>query len=310
MARLNYRHLEYFWQVAREGGVTAASRVLHVGQPAISSQIRKLERALGEDLFDRSGRTMVLTEVGRVVYGYADDIFSMGRDLKDAVEGLPGKGPVRLTVGVVDSLPKLMAHRLVMPALSLFEHLRLELTSGLPDGLFAALAVHNLDLVLSDSPLPTAVDVKAYNHFLGDCQVVLMGSPDVASRYREGFPESLDDGPILMPGFHSNLRRHLLRWYRDHGLEPRVVAEINDSAVLKVFGQRGRGMFAVPTAVEADVVRQYDVERIAVLEGVKEEYYAISVERRIRNPAVAAITGAARAGLFVANAPRRAAQDP
>jgi len=309
MPRLNYRHLEYFWQVAREGGVTAASRVLHVGQPAISAQIRKLERALGEELFDRTGRTMVLSEVGQVVYGYADEIFGLGSDLKDAVDGLPGRGPLRLTVGVVDSLPKLMAHRLVMPALATFEHLRLELTSGLPDGLFAALAVHNLDLVLSDSPLPTAVDIKAYNHFLGDCQVVLMGAPDVASRYREGLPECLDNGPILMPGLHSSLRRHLLRWYRDHGLEPRVVAEINDSAVLKVFGQRGLGMFAVPTAVEADVARQYEVERIMVLEGVREEYYAISVERRIRNPAVAAITEGARAGLFVETTNQSAAQD-
>ncbi|MCH7563529.1 MAG: LysR family transcriptional regulator [Gemmatimonadetes bacterium] len=298
MARLNYRHLEYFWHVAREGGVTAASRVVHVGQPAISAQIRKLERALGEELFDRTGRTMVLTEVGRVVYGYADEIFSTGRDLTDAVDRLPGRAPPRLTVGVVDSIPKLMAHRLVMPALEKFEHLRLELTSGLPDGLFAALAVHDLDLVLSDSPLPTTVDVRAYNHFLGECQVVLMGAPELASQYRDGLPECLGNGPILMPGLHSNLRRHLLRWYRDRGLEPRVVAEIDDGAVLKVFGQRGLGMFAVPVAVETDVARQYDVERITVLEGVREEYYAISVERRIRNPAVAAITEAARKGLF------------
>ena len=309
VARLNYRHLEYFWHVAREGGVTAASRALHVGQPTISTQIRKLERALGEELFDRTGRTMVLTEVGRIVYGYADEIFSMGRDLKDEMQGLPGRGPLRLTVGVVDSLPKLMAHRLVMPALAAFKHLRLELTSGLPDALFAALAVRNLDLVLSDSPLPTAVDVKAYNHFLGDCQVVLMGAPELASRYREGLPECLDDGPILMPGLHSNLRRRLLHWYRAHGLEPRIVAEINDSAVLKVFGQRGLGIFAVPTAVEADVARQYEVERITVLRGVREEYYAISVERRIRNAEVAAITGAARAGLFVENTDQRAARD-
>ena len=308
VARLNYRHLEYFWHVAREGGVTAASRALHVGQPTISAQIRKLERALGEELFDRTGRTMVLTEVGRIVYGYADEIFSTGRDLTDAVHGLPGRRPLRLTVGVVDSIPKLMAHRLVMPALAEFEHLRLDLTSGLPEGLFAALAVHNLDLVLSDSPLPTAVDVKAYNHFLGDCQVVLMGAPELASRYREGLPECLGNGPLLMPGLHSNLRRHLLRWYRDHGLEPRIVAEIADSAVLKVFGQRGLGMFAVPTAVEVDVARQYEVERIVVLEGVREEYYAISVERRIRNPAVAAIMGAARKGLFVETTDQQNAQ--
>jgi LysR family transcriptional regulator, transcriptional activator of nhaA len=299
MPRLNYRHLEYFWHVAREGGVTAASKVLHVGQPAISSQIRKLEQALGEDLFDRSGRTMELTEVGQIVYAHADEIFAIGRDLTDAVRGQPGRGPVRLKVGVVDWIPKLMVHRLVTPALEAFEHLHLELTSGMPDGLFAALAVHDFDLVLSDSPLPTTVDVQAYNHFLGECQVALMGAPDLASRYREGLPGSLADGPILLSGFHSNLRRSLLRWYRDQGLEPRVVAEVADSAVLKVFGQRGLGMFAVPTAVEADIARQYGVERITRLDGVRERYFAISVERRIRNPAVAAITEAAREGLFV-----------
>ena len=299
MPRLNYRHLECFWHVAREGGVTAASWVLHVGQPTISAQIRKLERALGEALFDRSGRGMQLTEVGHVVFSHADDIFSIGRDLTDAVRGLPGRGPLRLSVGVVDWIPKLMVHRLVMPALEEFEHLHLELTSGMPDGLFAALAVHDFDLVLSDSPLPTTVDVQAYNHFLGECNVALMGTPELADRYREGAPGSLADGPIILSGFHSNLRRSLLGWYRDQGIEPRIVAEVADSAVLKVFGQRGLGMFAVPTAVEADVARQYQVERITLLNGVHERYYAISVERRIRNPAVATITNAARKGLFL-----------
>ena len=299
MARLNYRHLEYFWHVAREGGVTAASRVLHVGQPAISAQIRKLERALGEELFDRTRKTMVLTEVGQLVFRHAEEIFRVGRDLEDAVQGLPGRGPVRLTVGVVDSVPKLMAYRLVMPAVTKFEHLRLELTSGLPDGLFAALAVHNLDLVLSDAPLPTTVDVHAFNHSLGACKVVLMGAPELADRYREGLPRCLEDAPILMPGLHSSLRRQVLRWYRERGLEPKIVAEIADSAVLKVFGQRGLGVFAVPAAVEADVAGQYGVERITVLDGVRAEYYAISAERRIRNPAVATITEVARKGLFV-----------
>lgn len=299
MARLNYRHLEYFWHTAREGGVTAASKVLHVGQPSISTQIRKLEATLGEQLFDRSGRTLRLTEVGQVVYAYADEIFAIGRDLTAAVEGLPGRGPLRLSVGVVDWIPKLMVHRLVTPALEAFDHLQLELTSGMPDALFASLAINGFDLVLSDSPLPATVDVQAYNHFLGECEVVLMGAPELAERYRAGLPEALDRGPILLSGFHSNLRRALLSWYRDHGLEPRVVAEIADSAVLKVFGQRGLGMFAVPTAVEADVARKYQVERITVLDGVRERYFAISVERRIRNPAVAAITAAARQGLFV-----------
>ena len=299
MPRLNYRHLEYFWHVAREGGVTAASKVLHVGQPAISVQLRKLEQALGEDLFDRSGRTMKLTEVGQIVFAYAEDIFSLGRDLTAAVDGLPGRGPMRLSVGVVDWIPKLMVHRLVTPALEAFDHLHLALTSGMPEHLFAALAVHDYDLVLSDSPLPTTVHVQAYNHFLGECGVALMGTPALARQYGDGLPNSLADGPIILSGFHSNLRRSLLQWFRENGLEPKVVAEVADSAVLKVFGQRGLGMFAVPTAVEADIARQYQVERVTLLNGVRERYYAISVERRIRNPAVAAITEVARQGLFV-----------
>lgn len=299
MPRLNYRHLEYFWHVAREGGVTAAGKILHVGQPAISAQIRKLEKALGEELFDRSGRTMELTEVGQVVFAYAEDIFSLGRDLTDAVHGLPGRGPMRLSVGVVDWIPKLMVHRLVTPALEAFDHLHLALTSGMPEDLFAALAVHDYDLVLSDSPLPTTVHVQAYNHFLGECGVALMGTPALARQYREGLPSTLADAPIILSGFHSNLRRSLLQWFREHGLEPRIVAEVADSAVLKVFGQRGLGMFAVPTAVEAVIARQYHVERVTLLDGVRERYYAISVERRIRNPAVAAITEVAREGLFV-----------
>ena len=299
MPRLNYRHLEYFWHVAREGGVTAAGKILHVGQPAISAQIRKLEQALGEQLFDRSGRTMELTEVGQVVFAYADDIFSLGQDLTDAVHGLPGRGPLRLSVGVVDWIPKLMVHRLVTPALEEFDHLHLALTSGMPDGLFASLAVHDYDLVLSDSTLPTTVDVQAFNHFLGECGVALMGAPALARQYQEGLPGSLAAAPILLSGLHSNLRRSLLQWFRDQRLEPKIVAEVADSALLKVFGQRGLGMFAVPTAVEADIARQYQVERVTLLNGVKERYYAISVERRIRNPAVAAITEAARRRLFV-----------
>lgn len=299
MPRLNYRHLEYFWHVAREGGVTAASRVIHVGQPAISAQIRKLEQTLGEDLFDRSSGGMVLTEVGQVVFEYADGIFALGRELTEAVRGLPGRGPLRLSVGVVDWIPKLIVHRLVAPALDEFAELRLELTSGLPEGLFASLAVHDHDMVLSDSPLPSTVDVQAYNHFLGECDVALMGASGLAQQFRKEVPESLADGPIILPGLHSNLRRSILRWYRDRGFEPHIVAEVADSAVLKVFGQQGLGMFAVPTVVEADVARQYQVERITLLEGIRERYYAISVERRIRNPAVAAITEAARQGLFV-----------
>lgn len=294
MRRFNYRHLWYFWHVAREGGMTAASQVLHVSQPALSAQVRKLEKALGEELFDRTGRGLELTEVGRVVFRYADEIFALGRELADAVDGLPGRGPLRLSVGIVEAFPKLLAHHLVAPALETFQHLRLVVETAHPERLYARLAVHDLDLVISDAPLPTTLDIQAYDHPLGESGITLMAAPALAERYRDGFPDNLHDAPFIMPGDHSTLRRKLRQWLVEREMEPRVVAEVEDSAILKVFGEEGVGIFAVPTAEAEEVGRRYGVKALGRLPGVVERFYGISVERRIRNPAVAVIAETAR----------------
>jgi LysR family transcriptional activator of nhaA len=301
MPRLNYRHLWYFWHVAREGGMTAASKVLHVSQPALSAQIRKLETALGEDLFLRSGRGLELTEVGRIVFDYAGEIFDLGERLQEAVAGAETQGPLRLSVGIVEAFPKLLAHQIIAPALQAFEHLHLRVDTAPPDRLFAQLAVHDLDLVIFDSQMPATVDVRAYNHKLGESTVTIAGTRELAERYAEGFPGSLHGAPFIMPGPDTMLRRSLRQWMSDSGIEPRVVADIEDSAILKTFGAGGVGLFALPTAVASDVARMYEAELLGELPGVVERYWAISAERRIRNPAVAAIANAAQNELLVSS---------
>ena len=298
MPSVNYKHLEYFWTVAREGSVTRAAEVLFVTQPAVSAQIQKLERRFGEKLFRKSGRNLVLTEMGQVVFRYADEIFSLGQEMVETVRGRPSDRPLRLSVGVVDALPKLVAYQLVAPALRMKTPVRLVVRENPPDQLYAELAVHALDLVLSDAPLPPTVNVKAYNHPLGECGVSVLGTARLAERYREGFPGSLDGAPLLLPTDDTALRRSLDRWFGEVGVRPATVAEIEDSAVLKVFGQEGAGLFVVPSVVEAQVRRQYGVERVGRVETIRERFYAISVERRIKHPAVLAITEAARLQMF------------
>jgi len=299
MKRLNYRHLWYFWHVAREGGMTAASRVLHVSQPALSSQIRKLETSLGEELFHRSGRGLELTEVGRIVFEYAGEIFDLGSRLQEAVAGADTDGPLRLSVGIVEAFPKLLAHHIIAPALEAFEHLHLRVDTAPPERLFQQLATHDLDLVIFDSQMPATVDVRAYNHQLGESTVTIMGTPDLAEEFGKGFPESLGGAPFLMPGRETMLRRTLRQWMVETGVEPQVTAEIEDSAILKTFGREGVGLFAVPTVVAPEISRMYETEVLGVLPTVMERFWAISVERRIRNPAVAVIAKAAQTNLLV-----------
>jgi len=299
MKRLNYRHLWYFWHVAREGGMTAASRVLHVSQPALSAQIKKLEKALGEQLFHRSGRGLILTEVGRIVFEYAGEIFDLGDRLREAVAGADSDGPLRLSVGIVEAFPKILAHQIIAPALAAFERLTLRVDTAPPDRLFQQLATHDLDLVIYDAQLPATVDVRAYSHELGESTITIAGTEDLASRYTDGFPESLDGAPFLMPGPDTMLRRTLRRWMADTGIEPRVVAEVEDSAILKTFGREGVGLFAIPTVVASQVSRMYETVSLGVLPTVVERFWAISVERRIRNPAVAVIAQAAQTDLLV-----------
>jgi LysR family transcriptional activator of nhaA len=292
--RVNLRHLHHFWRVAKEGGVSAAARVLHVSQPALSTQVRRPERQLGETLFTRTPRGMELTDAGRLVFRYADEIFALGDELVEAVRGTTRPETLRLRVGIVDAFPKLLAYRLVAPALQAFEHLRLELRTAAPERLFSALAVHGVDVVLSDEPVPPDLDVRAYSHPLGDCPVVVMAAAPLAARLSRGFPGSLQGAPFLLPAAHTTLRRTLASWLADRGLKPRIVAEIDDSALLKVIGQHGFGAFPIPGAVQDEVIRMYDVRFVGELDGLRERYYAITAERRIRNPAVVAISDAAR----------------
>lgn len=298
MEWLNYHHLLYFWTVAREGTVARASKQLGLAQPTISGQLQTLEQALGEKLFVRSGRHLVLTEMGQTVYKYADEIFSLGRELQETLKGRPASRPLRLTVGIADFVPKLVVYRLLQPALALAEPIQLVCREGKPERLLAELAVHSLDVVVADTPVAPTVKIRAFSHLLGECGVTFFGAEAMAKRYWKDFPNSLDGAPLLMPAETSALRRALDDWFYEHQIRPIVVGEFDDSSLLKVFGQEGVGLFPVPSVIARDVTRQHDVVEIGQLESVRARFYAISVERRLRHPALVAISAGAREGLF------------
>ncbi len=292
----NYHHLLYFWTVARHGSVSAASDELRLAQPTVSGQLRMLEDALGEKLFHRA-RRMTLTDWG-TVFRYADEIFTLGRELIDVVKGRPTGRPVRLVVGVADAVSKLIAYRLLQPALQLPEAVRIICREDRPERLLAELSVHGLDLVLSDEPVGPAIKVRAFNHLLGECGVGFFATPSLAKRLSGRFPGSLHGAPMLLPTESTALRRALDQWFDTQGIRPQVVSEFEDSALLKVFGQQGLGVFPAPSAIEAEVRRQYGVRLVGTTTAVRERFYAISVERRLKNPAVVAICDAARQTLF------------
>jgi LysR family transcriptional activator of nhaA len=298
MEWLNYHHLLYFWVVAREGGLVPAGKVLRLSHPTLSAQIHALEDQLGEKLFTKSGRRLALTEVGRVAFRYADEIFSLGREMLDTVKGRATGQPVRLDVGVADALPKLVVRRLLEPALALPEPVRLTCREATFEKLLADLALHELDVVLADAPLPPGSSVKAYNHLLGECGVSVFGTKELAARYKRGFPSSLDGAPMLLPLEDLPLRRALNQWFEANRVTPKVVAEFEDSALLKVFGADGLGLFPAPTPVEKEIARQHQAVVVGRTDTVKERFYAITVERRIKNPAVVALCDAARHELF------------
>jgi LysR family transcriptional activator of nhaA len=298
MAWLNYHHLLYFWTVAREGSIARATRKLHLTQPTISAQIRALEDSLGEKLFLRSGRKLVLTEVGQVVYRYAEEIFSLGRELQDVLAGHPTGRPVRLTVGIADQVPKLIAHRLLAPAVTGPEPVHLICREDRVERLFADLATHTLDLVLSDRPLGGESRVRAFNHLLGETGVAIFGARLLTEKYRRGFPQSLQDAPFILPPQGTSLRRSLDEWFERERVVPQIVGEFSDSALLKEFGRGGVGLFAAPTAVGDDICRQYEVQSLGELARLREAYYAITIERRLRHPTVLRISERARTGLF------------
>ena len=298
MEWLNYHHLLYFWLVAREGSLARASAELRLAQSTVSGQIRTLEQSLGEKLFAKSGRRLVLTEMGRVVFRYAEEIFALGRELRDAVRGRPVGRPLRLLVGVADVVPKLVARHLLEPALRLSEPVQLVCREDKPDRLLAELAVHNLDVVLSDSPVSPSIRLRAYSHLLGECGIVFCGTQQLASAYRRGFPRSLAGAPVILPTENTTLRRALDQWFSAHGIQPRVVGEFEDAALLKVFGQAGMGLFPVSSVIAREVQRQYEVRSVGRLEQVRERFYALTIERKLKHPAVIAISQEARQKLF------------
>jgi LysR family transcriptional activator of nhaA len=295
---LNFHHLRYFWMVAREGSITRAAQRLGISQPTITTQIHQLETRLGERLFVRSGRRLALTDVGRMAYRYAERIFGLGRELVENLEGRTPDRPVTLTVGIAKVVPKLIAFRLLEPALHLPEPVVVQCHEASAERLLADLATHELDLVLADSPVPSNVSIRAFAHVLGECGVGIFGTPAMALKVRRAFPDSLDRAPFLVPSQNTALRRSLDAWFDQRNLRPQIVGEFDDSALLKVFGEAGSGLFAAPLAIADDVRRRYGVQQVGELEGIRERFYAITVERRLANPAVIAISDSARHGLF------------
>ena len=298
MSSLNFKHLRYFWAVATHGSIARAAEILHLTPQTISGQLRELEEQLNSKLFQKSGRNLVLTDTGRVVFSYADEMFRLGDELQDVVEGrIPGAA-LTLTVGVAMVVPKLLAYRVLEPVLRLQDPVHLICQEAPLADLLASLSVHKLDLVLADSPISPTLNIRAYNHLLGESGISFFATPTKARKYTSGFPRALTGAPILMPTPSSALRRMLEQWFERQEIKPLVVAEFEDRALMKAFGEADAGIFTSPTAVEDDVVAKYGVRVIGRTDDIKERFYAISAERRIKHPAVSAITETARSELF------------
>ena len=298
MDQPNFRYLLYFWTVAHEGSIQAACKKLFVSQPTVSTQIQALERSLGQPLFHRRGRRLELTEMGHMALRYADEIFTLGHELTEIFRGRPAGGAIRFTVGVADVVPKLIAYRLLAPALELPGGVELICREGKSDKLLADLAIHELDLVLSDAPVGPNVNVRAYSHLLGESPLAVFGTAALARKYRSRFPHSLAEAPLLLPAESCTIRRTLNQWLFTHGITPHVAGQFEDSALLKAFGHAGVGLFFAPLAITGEIERQYGVEQIAQCLDVREHFFAISIERRIRHPAVLAISQAAKQQLL------------
>jgi LysR family transcriptional activator of nhaA len=298
MEWLNYNHLRYFHVVAREGGLVPAGKVLHLSHPTLSAQIRTLEDRLGEKLFRKEGRRLVLTDVGKVAFRYAEEIFSVGREMLDVVQGRSTGRDLRFDVGIADSVPKLVVRRILEPALTLPEPVRLVCHEDTHEALLRRLAAHELELVIADAPVPPGSRVRAFNHLLGETGVGLYGTKALIKVLRKDFPASLAGAPMLLPLENLPLRRSLDQWFDRLGIKPKIVAEFEDSALMKAFGREGVGVFPAQLAIETEVMRHFGVEKLGEVPGAQERLYAISVEKRLKHPATVAITAGARADVF------------
>lgn len=299
MEWLNYHHLYYFWTVVREGSLTAASSRLSLAPSTVSAQLGKLEETMDGKLFHRAGRKLEPTDLGLLVFQYADEIFSIGSEMMDTVRGRTLAASLSLRVGVLDVLPKLIAAKLLEPALNLLEPIRLICSEDKEEALLADLAVHNLDVVLSDSPIREGLSVKAYSHLLGESGIVFFASEKIVGTLSADFPRSLDGAPMILPMKMTAIRGDLDKWFHSLGIRPAIIGEFDDSALIKVFGQEGHGVFVAPKVIESEILRQYQVQVVGRTDSVKERFYAISIERVIKHPAVVAISDAARQSLFV-----------
>ena len=298
MSSLNFKHLRYFWMVAKSGSVAGASRHLHLTPQSISGQLGELEDSLGVELFRRVGRGLELTDMGRRVFSYADEIFALGNELLEAVLNQAGLKSLPFRVGIADSVPKSLAYRVVEPALRLAEPVRLLCREDRLAPLLAELAVHHLDLVIADRPMPSTLNVRGYSHFLGESDLTVFAAPELMESLVGPFPALLDRAPFLLPGEDVTLRPELLRWFEAHQLYPRIVGEFDDSALLKAFGQAGAGLFVAPTAIAGYVSQQYAVQAVGRIDSVTEQIYAITTERRLRHPAIVAVVQATQREFF------------
>ncbi len=292
---LNFHHLRYFWTVAREGGLRPAAEKLHVSQPSISAQIRELEAALGEKLFRRSGRANVLTDAGQIALRYADEIFGLGRELSAAIKQRPTAKALRLHVGVADSFPKLVTQQILQPVFALPQAVHVICREGKVADLVGQLAAHRLDVVLADEPATGGLKVKVFNHALAECGVTFCAGPRLAAALRKGFPRSLHQAPALLPADGTGLRRSVEQWFQSLGIAPRVLAEFEDAALMKVVASDGRGFIPVPTLVAQEAIERFSLRPIGATEKCREQFFAITADRRIHHPAVAVITGAMQA---------------
>jgi LysR family transcriptional activator of nhaA len=292
--RLNYQHLLYFWSVVRTGSLTRACEELALSAPTVSAQLRTLEERLGEKLLTKSGRTLVPTDVGRLVYSYASQIFALGQELLDTLEQRPSTRPLRLLVGIDDVLPKEIAYRILEPSLQMKQPVRVVCREGTLDRLVADLAIHEIDVVLSDAPVTPTINLRAYSHRLGECSVYWMATAALAKKLRPGFPKSLDGMPVLLPTDDTAIRRALDQWFDQQGVRPVLLSEFEDYAMLREFARAGHGFAPVPSVLESQFRAQHGFSRIGLARGVKAEFYAISAERKIKHPAVAMMTSSAR----------------
>lgn len=289
---LNFRHLYYFWVVAKEGSLTRAAERLDVAVQTISAQVALLEQAVGKSLLAPQGRRLALTEAGRVALGYADQIFLLGEQMEEALTAADNDRPLRLTVGISDSLPKLISSRVLEAALRLPQRVRLVCYEDNYESLLGDLSVHKLDVVLTDRPVPSGTTLRVFSHLLGESELSLFGVPKLASQYRKGFPQSLNGAPLLLPTRNNAVRGRIDHWLESHDLRPDIVGEFDDNALLNTFGRNGLGLFPAPLALEEDVKQQFGAVAIGAMARVNENFYAVSNDRKIKHPAIEAILSA------------------